>query len=104
MRARDIMTANLHVALPDQPITAPAAIMADYCVGLVPVVSDFEEMRLEGVITDRDITVRRVRQGTVEGCLVRDHMTKDHLDVVRASDHVHNVIDRCATTSCGACW
>ncbi|MEX2284227.1 MAG: CBS domain-containing protein [Gemmatimonadota bacterium] len=94
MRALDIMTANLHVVLPDEPIAAPAAIMADYSVGLVPVVSDFEEMRLEGVITDRDITVRHVAPRHGEGCLVRDHMTKDHLDVVRASDHVHDVIGR----------
>jgi IMP dehydrogenase len=88
------MTANLHVVMPDEPITAAAAIMADYSVGLVPVVSDFEEMRLEGVITDRDITVRHVARRHGEDCVVRDHMTKDQLDVVRANDHVHDVIGR----------
>jgi CBS domain-containing protein len=94
MRARDIMTTNLRVVMPDEPVTAAAAIMADYNVGLVPVVRDFEEMRLEGVITDRDIAVRHVAPRHGEGCVVRDHMTNDHLDVVRASDHVHDVIGR----------
>jgi CBS domain-containing protein len=94
MRARDIMTANLHVVTPDEPVIAAAAIMADYSVGLVPVVSDFEEMRLEGVITDRDITVRHVAPGHSEGCLVRDHMTTEHLDVVAAGDYADDVIDR----------
>ena len=94
MRARDIMTTKLHVVMPDEPITAAAAIMADYDVGLVPVVRDFENMQLEGVITDRDIAVRHVAPRHGEGCMVRDHMTEEHLDVVRAGDHVHDVIGR----------
>jgi IMP dehydrogenase len=88
------MTTKLHVVMPDEPITAAAAIMADYNIGLVPVVGDFENMHLEGVITDRDIAVRHVAPRHGEGCVVRDHMTKHHLDVVRASDHVHDVIGR----------
>src|SRR5688572_20425853 len=94
MRASDIMTTNLHVVLPDEPISSAAAIMADYNVGLVPVVSDFEEMRLEGVITDRDITVRHVALRHGEGCLVRDHMTSDRLEVAHVRDQMSDVIGR----------
>ena len=94
MRARDVMTTKLHVVMPDEPISAAAAIMADYSVGLVPVVHDFDEMRLEGVITDRDITVRHVAPRHDESCLIRDHMTNDHLDVVHVSDHISDVISR----------
>lgn len=94
MKARDIMTANPRVVTPTEPVTHAAEIMRDLDVGIVPVVDDIATMHLEGVLTDRDIAVRCVAFGHHGNCRVSDHMTSDHLDVVRADAEVNEVIKR----------
>lgn len=92
MKARDIMTANPRVVTPTESVTHAAKIMRDLDVGIVPVVDDIGTMHLEGVLTDRDIAVRCVAHGHHGNCRVSDHMTADHLDVVRADADVNEVI------------
>jgi CBS domain-containing protein len=82
MKARDLMTSNPEVVTPDDPLTRAAQIMRDINVGIVPVVEDRSSMRLQGVITDRDIAIRHVAEGHQRECLVRDHMTSRDLDAV----------------------
>ena len=94
MKAGEIMTANPKVITPDRPIGEAAAIMADRDVGMIPVVDSHDSLRLEGVITDRDIAIRHAARGHGPECMVRDHMTKGKLCTVRADDHVHDVIGR----------
>lgn len=92
MKARDIMTPNPGVVTPEESIAHAAIVMRDLDVGIVPVVGDRTHLKLEGVITDRDIAVRCVAAGHESRCRVRDHMTTDHLDVVRADDDLDAVI------------
>ena len=92
MKARDIMTANPSAVTPRDTVAHAAEIMRDLDVGIVPVVDDQSTMRLEGVLTDRDIAVRCVAKGHQAECRVSDHMTTDHLDVVRADADVRDVI------------
>jgi CBS domain-containing protein len=66
--------------------------MRDLDVGIMPVVDDLASMRLEGVITDRDIAVRCVAAGHGAGCLVGQHMTQGYLDVVREGSYVAEAI------------
>ena len=94
MKARDIMTANPRVVTPMETIVHAAEIMRDLDVGIVPVVDDLTTMHLEGVLTDRDIVVRCVAHGHNASCRVGDHMTTDHLGVVRADADVDDVIRR----------
>lgn len=94
MKARDIMTANPSVVTPDEPVSKAAGIMRELDVGLVPVVDDRSHMRLEGVITDRDIAVRCVAAQHKPGCRVRDHMTTNHIDTVRPDADVEEVINK----------
>jgi CBS domain-containing protein len=94
MKARDIMTPNPSVITPDEPIGRAAAIMRVLDVGIVPVVDDATSMRLQGVLTDRDIVVRCVARGHDGRCRVRDHMTADHLDTVGPDADAAEVIAR----------
>jgi CBS domain-containing protein len=94
MKAREIMTASPYVVMADEPIGRAAELMLRHDVGLIPVVDDYSNLHLEGVITDRDIAVRHVAFPHTGDCIVRDHMTKGSLEVVRSDDHVHDVIGR----------
>ena len=93
MLARDIMTRDPSVVTPNETVARAAEIMRERNVGMVPVVNDRTHMRLEGVITDRDIAVRCVAERHHRDCRVADHMTSDHLDIMRADAPVDDVID-----------
>lgn len=97
MQARDIMTPDPSVVTPQDPIARAAEVMRERNVGMVPVVDDPSNMRLEGVVTDRDIAVRCVAAGHDGSCPVRDHMSTDDLDVVRADADISEVIDKMET-------
>ena len=75
MKARDLMTSNPECVTTDETIQRAAQIMRDQDVGAVPVVDDRTSMRLAGVITDRDITIRHVAAGHSGNDTVRDHMS-----------------------------
>lgn len=92
MLARDIMTRNPAVVTPGESIAHAAEIMREKNIGIIPVVNDRTHMRLEGLITDRDIAVRCVAERHDPSCRVMDHMTTDHLDTVRADTSVDDVM------------
>lgn len=82
MKARDIMTPEPHYVTPGDSITRAARIMREAGVGIVPVVHDSSTMRLEGVLTDRDIAIRCVADDHGGGCRVSDHMTGDRVRTI----------------------
>jgi CBS domain-containing protein len=94
MLARDIMTVEPTCVTPDDTIAHAAALMRTHDVGILPVVDDRATMRLEGVLTDRDITVRCVAEHHGARCRVRDHMSADHLDTARPDSDMEDVIAR----------
>ncbi len=93
MRARDIMTPDPEVVMPDQPLSRAAEIMRDCDIGIVPVVTDPVSKTLVGVITDRDIVVRHVADDHRDGCTVGAHMTRDHIATVRENDDTTDVLE-----------
>jgi CBS domain-containing protein len=93
MKARDLMTSNPEVVTPDDPVDRAAQIMRDADVGIVPVVDDRADMRLQGVITDRDIAVRHVAENCPGPCYVRDHMTRERIDAVRPDADVDDILE-----------
>lgn len=92
MKAREIMTSNPSVVTPDEPVSRAAEIMRELDVGLVPVVDDRSSMRLQGVITDRDLAIRCVAEKHDGSCPVRNHMTTEHIDTVRPDTDVNEVM------------
>lgn len=78
VRASHIMTRQPETVTPDTRLSEVASIMRDLNVGIIPVVGGGGDMRLRGVITDRDIVVRAVADGKdVAEERVTGHMTED---------------------------
>jgi len=61
MKARDVMTAEAEVARRESTIEDAACKMAELDIGSLPICDD--DGRLEGMITDRDVTVKVVAAG-----------------------------------------
>ena len=61
MNIRDIMTPNPRTVAPDDSIQSAARIMRDEDTGAVPVVQDGRPI---GIVTDRDIVIRAVADGS----------------------------------------
>ena len=74
MNVRDVMTSNPRTVSPGDSIQVAARIMREEDTGVVPIV---ENGKTVGIITDRDIVIRAIADGT--GCdeAVREIATKD---------------------------
>lgn len=94
MRARDLMTHDPYVVVPEEPVCRAAEIMREQDVGVVPVVDNLTRMHLRGVITDRDIAIRCVAHMYGPDTPVERYMTTAHLTTVHPSDSVERVM-RC---------
>ena len=73
MNVRDVMTSNPRTVSPNDSIQAAARIMRDEDCGVVPVV---DNGRPVGIVTDRDIVIRAVADGSSDKS-VRDIATTD---------------------------
>jgi len=73
MKLKDIMTADPVSIRPEATLQEAARRMRDLDVGPLPVCG--EDHRLEGIITDRDITVRAIAEGKDPTTPVREAMT-----------------------------
>jgi CBS domain-containing protein len=92
MLARELMTAAPHVVTIHETATHAARLMAQYDIGMLPVVDDPIHRRLVGVITDRDLVVRCLSQGHLVGCRIEDHLTRDPLVTVRPDDTLETIV------------
>ena len=73
MNVKDIMTREVEVVHPDDPIKEAAQRMRDRDIGFLPVC---DGDRLVGVVTDRDLILRGLAEGTDPGTNIgRDLMT-----------------------------
>jgi CBS domain-containing protein len=88
------MTQELEVVTPQDTLQRAARIMRDHDVGIVPVVDGRDGMRLTGVVTDRDITVRHVAEGHGPECRVEEAMSRKELITVRPDEDVGDVMQR----------
>ncbi len=80
MKVSHIMTANPRMVRSDAPLSAAAQIMRDTDVGMLPV---FEDDRLVGTVTDRDIVVRCLAEGDdLSRMSVRDAMSPEAFTVL----------------------
>lgn len=93
MTARDVMTSHPEVVTPSDLLQRAAEIMRDLDVGFVPIVNNRQAMKLQGVITDRDITIRHVAAGHPRECKVHEHMTATHIETVGPDMDLDEVLD-----------
>ena len=92
MDVREIMTARPSCVTRDDPLSTAAQIMREMDVGIVPVIDNHTDMRLVGVLTDRDIAVRCVARRHEPGCRVEDHMSHHPLHTVHPDASVEEAI------------
>ncbi len=90
MRVRDVMTRDVQVARPEDPIQQVARLMADLDVGVIPVC---DGRRIQGMVTDRDITIRGVAQGLDLKSPIGQIMTSD-VEFVLEDDDLDEVHDK----------
>jgi CBS domain-containing protein len=88
----EVMTSDVKVVRPDETVQTAAKLMADLNVGSIPV-CDGE--RLQGMVTDRDITVRATAEGRGGDTPVSEVMTTD-LVWCTEDDDTQEVLDRMA--------
>ena len=84
---RDLMTSNVETVGPDHTAKDAAAFMLSADTGSIPV---YENDKVIGMITDRDIAVRGVAVGKGPNCRVRDLMTNDVI-CARDTDDAHEI-------------
>ena len=72
MKIKDVMTRDVKFVTPDTPVSKIARDMRDENIGSVPVV---ENDRMIGMVTDRDIVVRCVASGDLQGATARTAMS-----------------------------
>lgn len=77
VHAADVMTEAPEVVTPQSTLAEAARKMAELNVGVLPVVDCLEDLCLQGVVTDRDITIRGLAQGKTADSPVADCMTTD---------------------------
>ncbi len=76
MEVKEVMTSNVRLATPDQSISESARLMAECDSGVIPV---YQDDRLVGMVTDRDIVVRAVANNLSPNTPVREVMSQEVL-------------------------
>jgi len=74
MNVRDVMTSNPRTVSPGDSIQVAARIMREEDTGVVPIVENGKPV---GIITDRDIVIRAIADGTGSDKPVREIATTD---------------------------
>lgn len=92
MKISEVMTRDVEVASPNDTIQSVAQKMAQLDVGVMPVC---EGRQIQGMVTDRDITIRAVAQGIPLESPVSQVMT-GNLEFVMADDDLDRAADKMA--------
>ena len=92
MKVSEVMTRNVEVVSPTDTIQSVAQTMAQMDLGAVPVC---DGQRLQGMVTDRDITIRAVAQGLSGSAPVSQVMT-GNLEFIMADDDLDRAADKMA--------
>jgi CBS domain-containing protein len=87
-KVQDVMTRNVDVARPEQPVREIAQHMAQGGFGFMPVV---EGRRLIGAITDRDLAVRVLATGLDASTPVGEVLTRE-VSFVRLDEDVADAL------------
>ena len=92
MKISEVMTRDVEVARPNDTIQSVAQRMARLDVGSVPVC---DGQRIQGMVTDRDITIRAVAQGLSSDTPISEVMT-GNLEYLYADDDLDSAADKMA--------
>lgn len=97
---KDLMTSDPVCCLPDDTVEKVAKLMKKEDVGPIPVVEDKHEKRLIGIVTDRDLVIKVLAEGSdpgstpVKAIMTLDPVTctaKDEIDVAMDAMAGHQI-------------
>ena len=92
-KCSEVMTREPVCCEPGQSIAQLAQLMKKEDVGSIPVVDSHEDKRLIGIVTDRDIVVKVLAEGTSsDRATARDAMTSNP-ESCRESDDVSRAVE-----------
>lgn len=92
-KCSEVMTREPACCEPGESVTQVAGIMKREDVGAVPVVDSHEDRKLIGMVTDRDLVVRVLAEGTpAERATVRDAMSANPV-ACREEDEVTRAVE-----------
>jgi CBS domain-containing protein len=91
LKANDLMTKNPSCVTPQTTAQEAASLMEREDVGSLPVVESRESMRLVGIVTDRDLTLRVLARGDSGSTPVSSAMSSGQLACVTADDDLDKV-------------
>ena len=74
MKVKDVMSKNVVCISPTSTVIEAAQLMQKHNIGVIPVC---DSTKIVGIVTDRDIVVRNIANGTGVDKEVRDIMTND---------------------------
>jgi CBS domain-containing protein len=86
---KDAMTAEVKTAMPSESLTDVARLMKQEGVGSVPVV---DGERLVGVVTDRDIVVRGIADGSDPHAIKAGDIASRDVVTVRPDDNLDEAL------------
>jgi len=90
--ARDIMTPNPRIMKVDDPVIDIARAMADEGVGAVVICND--ENRLQGMVTDRDLTIEVLAAGKdPSSCTAAELVDGSEVVTIGADDPIEEAVE-----------
>ena len=93
MKCNEVMTKDPSCCVPTDTTFEAAQLMKSGNVGSIPVVKDKETKRLEGIVTDRDLTLKVVAEGRdPKTTRVEDAMTTGVVSC-RPDDNVNQAME-----------
>ena len=92
MIASEIMTTNPECCLPSDSVMAAAQLMKSEDIGPVPIVQDKEEMKLTGIVTDRDLAIKVVAEARDPKTTQIEEVMSEGLVTCRENDDVRSVL------------
>jgi CBS domain-containing protein len=91
MKVKDLMSKEPELATPDMNLTKIAKMMAEQNVGSIPVVQSRENLKVVGMVTDRDITTRAVAEGRDPLMVTAGEVMSTPVVTVKQDDDVKDV-------------
>lgn len=91
MKANELMTKNPSCVTPQTTAQEAASLMEREDIGSLPVVESRDSMRLVGIVTDRDLTLRVLGRGESGSTPVSSAMSSGDLACVRPEDDLDKI-------------
>ena len=92
MICSEIMTKDPECCLPSDTVMKAAQLMKSEDVGPIPIVDDKDDMKLTGIVTDRDLAIKVVAEARDPRTTQVEEVMSEGLVTCRENDDVQSVL------------